>query len=77
MAKKVENVNYGVKVCFSLKGEEFSENHNFGSQGASKSSKYDKDFICFRARGAKSAKNTKNLHFHENSRKYVKIHNFH
>ena len=46
------------KVDFSLKWVEFSENHHFGSQGTSKSSKYDKDFICFRARGAKSAKIT-------------------
>ena len=46
------------KVDISLKLVEFSENHHFGSQGTSKGSKYDKEFVCFRARGAKSTKIT-------------------
>ena len=44
---------------------ECSENHHFGSQGTSKGTKYDNDYVCFRARGAKSAKITQNHHFCE------------
>ena len=51
------------KVDFPLKWVEFGENHHFGSPGTSKSSKYDKEFVCFRARGAGSAKITLNTPF--------------
>ena len=61
------------KVDFSLKWVEFSENHHFGSQGTSKSSKYGKEFVCFRARGPKSAKIIKKHTFHENSGILMKI----
>ena len=49
---------WGWKDEFPLNLVKFSENGHFGSQGASKSSKCDKEFVCFRGRGAESDKIT-------------------